>query len=348
MDYELLDQTNELDGMDGNKDENNTMEELYLVSFSRYPVELRDALQTGPLLAPVRAALRVREPQWKGAKLFCSVDQHEAVVEVAETSDEDVRPYHVLLTQSYRDALMKTIKRCPSRKGVRVKQEVLLGFVPVPSRPPSQAYAEWKNKERAKARQPEPAYDPELTAYSTTTSSGHASETTAYPTILEALQNTEPFHQGAPPGLQSPEPKRKGDGKKGFTRPRSSGDGKGQRSGDSNTSSDYSITDSITPDFPGARQVHDYDMAAMCVSSFLESAAAKNDPMEGALADKVADELEAIVRLHRERRELSQQQLIMSYLSMPQPGAVAQLPFGVPMPPHFGPVGPEPRLPWQP
>lgn len=30
---------------------------------------------------------------------------------------------------------MKTIKRCPSRKGVRVKHEVLLGFVPIPQGP---------------------------------------------------------------------------------------------------------------------------------------------------------------------------------------------------------------------
>jgi len=118
-----------------NQDHDEAVEPLYLISFSRYPVELRDALHSGPLLAPVRLSLRPRDATCKGAKLFCSVDQYEAVCACVKNSEHDVRPYHVLLTQSYREALMKTIKRCPSRKGVRVKHEVLLGFVPIPQGP---------------------------------------------------------------------------------------------------------------------------------------------------------------------------------------------------------------------
>lgn len=109
------------------------MESLYLISFSRYPVELRDALQNGPLLVPIQAALRNHgQGACKGAKVFCSVDQYSYVCQCVQRSGFDVRPYHVLLTASYREPLIQTIKKCPQRKGVRIKQELLLGHVPIP------------------------------------------------------------------------------------------------------------------------------------------------------------------------------------------------------------------------
>jgi hypothetical protein len=103
---------------------------VYLVSFSRYPVELRDALQTGPMAAAARAS--AKEPSYKGARFYCHPDQVDAVHGCIALSTEDVRPYHVFMTQSCRGLLMSTIQNCPSRKGVRVKNEVLIGHVDLP------------------------------------------------------------------------------------------------------------------------------------------------------------------------------------------------------------------------
>merc|ERR1719421_858634 len=100
------------------------MESLYLISFSRYPVELRDALR------------KHGQGACKGAKVFCSVDQYSYVCQCVQRSGFDVRPYHVLLTASYREPLITTIKKCPQRKGVRIKQELLLGHVPIPENAP--------------------------------------------------------------------------------------------------------------------------------------------------------------------------------------------------------------------
>jgi hypothetical protein len=127
------------------------MESLYLISFSRYPVELRDALQTGPLLVQIQAALRNHgQGACKGAKVFCSVDQYSYVCQCVQRSGFDVRPYHVLLTASYREPLIQTIKKCPQRKGVRIKQELLLGHVPVPDNLPP-AWDPWAEGHRDSA-----------------------------------------------------------------------------------------------------------------------------------------------------------------------------------------------------
>jgi hypothetical protein len=346
-----------------NKDEReSTTEELYLVSFSRYPVELRDALQTGPLLAPVRAALRTREPQWKGAKLFCSVDQHEAVVDLAETTNEDVRPYHVLLTQSYRDALMKTIKRCPSRKGVRVKQEILLGFVPVPKRRPAQAYAQWK--EEKKALEPEQTpypsilellQNPSNPAYPSPYGSGKSNESYSPPLPYGGSgKSNESYSPSSETWGKGPAKKgekgKKGDrkGKKGFE-PQEGKGKKGAWLGYQTPDSDdeRAFERPATPPrgaVPAASEI------AACVSNLLDSA--HQNPFQEALADRVVDELEAIVRDHRTKQNAHQ--LVMNFLSMPSmalpetflPSSkspepetfLPDLPFGVPMPPHFGPV----------
>jgi hypothetical protein len=79
----------------------------------------------------------------------------------------------------------------------------------------------------------------------------------------------------------------------------------------------------------------------MCVSDMLRSA--QHDPVQEAFADTFVDELESIVRQHREKRDA----MIMSYLTMATRTPPLTAPTGefVAMPPHLGPIGPEPRIP---
>jgi hypothetical protein len=73
-----------------------------------------------------------------GAKLYCRPDQYEAVRGHIRSEDNEVRPYHVLVTQSCRSVLGQTIWRllCRGRKGVRMKREVVMGYVPLSKFPP--------------------------------------------------------------------------------------------------------------------------------------------------------------------------------------------------------------------
>jgi hypothetical protein len=108
------------------------METVYLISFSRYPVELRCVLQNGPLVVPIRQALRAAGYSYEmrtGAKLYCGADQHDAVCEIVGNSDVDVRPYHVIFTESSRQNVLDTIGQLRRALKVRVKQEIELGQV---------------------------------------------------------------------------------------------------------------------------------------------------------------------------------------------------------------------------
>jgi hypothetical protein len=107
-------------------------EAITLISFSRYPVELRWALQSSPLLVPIRDALRVAGHNYElatGAKLFCGVDQYEEVAATMSRTDVDVRPYHVIFTESAREAVMVTLGSLRRALKVRVKEEMCLGHV---------------------------------------------------------------------------------------------------------------------------------------------------------------------------------------------------------------------------
>lgn len=125
----------------GGSGANNEVEPLYMISFSRYPAELHNALQTDPNLVPIREALRDAGHSCEvcmGAKLYCRPDQFDAVRSLIRSDDNEVRPYHVLVTQSCRSVLGHTIWRllCRGRKGVRMKREVVMGYVPLSKFPP--------------------------------------------------------------------------------------------------------------------------------------------------------------------------------------------------------------------
>ena len=96
-------------------------EAITLISFSRYPVELRYVLQNGPLLVPIKEALRHAGHSYElpsGAKLYCSAEQYEDVAAVMSRTDVDVRPYHVVFTDFAREAVMVKIGRASCRERV--------------------------------------------------------------------------------------------------------------------------------------------------------------------------------------------------------------------------------------
>jgi hypothetical protein len=197
-----------------------------------------------------------------------------------------------------------------------VKQEILLGFVPVPKRRPSQAYADWK-EERKKKDSPEPEQMP-------------------YPSILELLQNPS---YPSPNDSEKGSPHGKGDGWKGATGKKGegkTGDGKkGQKGFEAydEKGKERPFKDDGMDEGQPKRQVPGPSEIAACVESLLDSAYAS--PLQEALADKVINELEIIVRCHRDK-----QMTLNSFLPTEHPPmGLASMPMRIPMPPHFGPVG---------
>jgi hypothetical protein len=113
-------------------------EMLFLICFTRYPAELRRELVSGSPLAPFREALTAAGYSFEtpsGAKIFCAVNQYEAVLAAMEKMD--VRPYHVVVSQSCRELVGRTVEKLPKALKVRIKDENVCEMVPagiVPTR----------------------------------------------------------------------------------------------------------------------------------------------------------------------------------------------------------------------
>jgi hypothetical protein len=109
-----------------------TTEMLFLICFTRYPAELRRELVSGSPLAPFREALTAAGLNFEtssGAKIFCAVNQYESVLAAMETMD--VRPYHVVVSQTCRDLVGRTVEKLPKALKVRIKDENVCEMVPV-------------------------------------------------------------------------------------------------------------------------------------------------------------------------------------------------------------------------
>jgi hypothetical protein len=107
-------------------------EPLFLISFTWYPGELRRELVTGKSIAHIREALSAAGCCFEtveGAKIFCAVNQHAAVLKAIANCD--VRPYQVVVSGICRGALFRTLAAVPMRRKVRVKRSKMVGLVPI-------------------------------------------------------------------------------------------------------------------------------------------------------------------------------------------------------------------------
>jgi len=105
---------------------NDDMEALFLISFTRCPSEFRLGLVEGPLLRECRqdmAAAGFSCELATGAKIFCEPEYYPAISRAVKDLESTLRPYHVIVTEKFRQLLLQTAKACPRSMKVKVKED---------------------------------------------------------------------------------------------------------------------------------------------------------------------------------------------------------------------------------
>merc|ERR1719440_1751912 len=102
------------------------------MSFTRYPVHLRNALMFGESLGAVRNSLANAGLQYEldsGLKVFCAPSQYPDVVDILDDVKDQLRPYHVLTSASCRTLVRATVEDLRGSHRVRIKDERTIGMV---------------------------------------------------------------------------------------------------------------------------------------------------------------------------------------------------------------------------
>jgi hypothetical protein len=102
------------------------MENLYILRFTRCPREFRDALLEGPLLQDCQENMQsiglVAEMS-TGSKIFCKPGLFKNALEAVQNAfpnlQDSLRPYHVIVTEEFRPAVLKVVNGLP--RGLKVK-----------------------------------------------------------------------------------------------------------------------------------------------------------------------------------------------------------------------------------
>lgn len=95
---------------------------VHLIQYSRHPQSLRRALLEGPELKPCRdslAACGFSCEQPSGAKVFVAPEQFEAVL--AAIQEKDLKPWHVVASEDFEEAVAHAVQQLPSQQQVREK-----------------------------------------------------------------------------------------------------------------------------------------------------------------------------------------------------------------------------------
>jgi hypothetical protein len=105
-------------------------EPLYLISFSRYPAELRNALLHGEHLEDGRQALKAAGYSHElnnGVKIFCTPGQYPTV----EALPLDMyRPYHVIVSAHFLPLVRRTVEGLDRKLKVKIKDEKVIANIP--------------------------------------------------------------------------------------------------------------------------------------------------------------------------------------------------------------------------
>lgn len=105
---------------------NDDMEALFLISFTRCPSEFRLGLVEGPLLRECREDMAAQGFSCElatGAKIFCEPEYYTAISRAVKDLESTLRPYHVIVTEKFRQLLLQTAKACPRSMKVKVKED---------------------------------------------------------------------------------------------------------------------------------------------------------------------------------------------------------------------------------
>jgi hypothetical protein len=117
------------DGMSLSPD---AMEDLYLISFTRCPREFRAGLLEGPQLQDCREHMSFAGLSTEletGTKIFCKPSLYNAARKAIQRFEEDLRPYHVIVTEEFRPLVMQIVKAFPRALKVKCKEEAVIARV---------------------------------------------------------------------------------------------------------------------------------------------------------------------------------------------------------------------------
>jgi hypothetical protein len=106
------------------------LEPLYLISFSRYPAELRNALLLGQDLEEGRQALKAAGYSHElsnGVKIFCTPGQYPTVEALPL---DTYRPYHVIVSAHYLPMVRRTVEGLDRKLKVKIKDEKVIANIP--------------------------------------------------------------------------------------------------------------------------------------------------------------------------------------------------------------------------
>jgi len=109
-----------------------TMQDLFLIGFSRCPREFRAGLLEGPLLRECIAAMESagHSPELAtGTKLFCKPELYCSVRKALERIEDSLRPYHVVVTDDLRPLVMEIVKGFPRALKVKCKEEAVIAKI---------------------------------------------------------------------------------------------------------------------------------------------------------------------------------------------------------------------------
>jgi hypothetical protein len=105
-------------------------EPLYLISFSRYPAELRNALLHGEHLEDGRQALKAAGYSHElnnGVKIFCTPGQYPTVEALPL---DTYRPYHVIVSAHFLPLVRRTVEGLDRKLKVKIKDEKVIANIP--------------------------------------------------------------------------------------------------------------------------------------------------------------------------------------------------------------------------
>jgi hypothetical protein len=106
------------------------LEPLYLISFSRYPAELRNALLHGEHLEDGRQDLKAAGYSHElnnGVKIFCTPGQYPTVEALPL---DTYRPYHVIVSAHFLPLVRRTVEGLDRKLKVKIKDEKVIANIP--------------------------------------------------------------------------------------------------------------------------------------------------------------------------------------------------------------------------
>jgi hypothetical protein len=118
---------------DGKSQPEDSMENLYILRFTRCPREFRDALLDGPLLQDCQESMKsigLQAEMTTGSKIFCKPGLYKNAMEAVKNAfpdmEEQLRPYHVIVTEEFRPTVLKIVDGLPRGFKVKCKEESVI------------------------------------------------------------------------------------------------------------------------------------------------------------------------------------------------------------------------------